>query len=134
MPLGSSISINTKKLLQRSLENLKCCLSAGYKRLPKTKQSMELEKVYSDLTKQWDSEKERRGCKCECNARDRVEKKLRELLKLNMSDVDHVLDIEEVLHYYSRLTCPLYLEIVDKLFMQLYSEFFPALVPCASIG
>ncbi|XP_019457413.1 PREDICTED: uncharacterized protein LOC109357809 isoform X2 [Lupinus angustifolius] len=53
-----------------------------------------------------------------------VEEKLRELEMLDMSNVDHVLDIEEVLHYYSRLTCPIYLEIVDRFFMQMYSEFF----------
>ncbi|KAK7358324.1 hypothetical protein VNO77_00251 [Canavalia gladiata] len=53
-----------------------------------------------------------------------VEKKLREMEMLEKSNVDYVLDIEEVLHYYSRLTCPLYLEIVDKFFMEMYSEFF----------
>ncbi|OIW10019.1 hypothetical protein TanjilG_32759 [Lupinus angustifolius] len=51
-----------------------------------------------------------------------VEKKLRELEKLDQSNVDYVLDIEEVLHYYSRLTCPAYLEIVDKFFMEMYLE------------
>ncbi|CAL0322188.1 unnamed protein product [Lupinus luteus] len=53
-----------------------------------------------------------------------VEEKLRELKMLDMSNVDHVLDIEEILHYYSRLTCPIYLEIVDRFFMQMCSEFF----------
>ncbi|KAK7251573.1 hypothetical protein RIF29_34887 [Crotalaria pallida] len=53
-----------------------------------------------------------------------VEKKLKELEKLDKSNVDYVLDIEEVLHYYSRLTCPTYLEIVDKFFMEMCSEFF----------
>ncbi|KAJ1419393.1 hypothetical protein SESBI_15144 [Sesbania bispinosa] len=53
-----------------------------------------------------------------------VEQKLRELEMLDMSNVDYVLDIEEVLHYYSRLTCPAYLEIVEKFFMEIYSEFF----------
>ncbi|WVZ22351.1 hypothetical protein V8G54_000895 [Vigna mungo] len=52
-----------------------------------------------------------------------VEKKLREMEMLEMSDVDYVLDIEEVLHYYSRITCPMYLEIVDKFFIEMYSEF-----------
>ena len=45
-----------------------------------------------------------------------VEQKLRELEMLDMNNVEYVLDIEEVLHYYSRLTCPAYLEIVDKFF------------------
>ncbi|CAL0323988.1 unnamed protein product [Lupinus luteus] len=53
-----------------------------------------------------------------------VEEKLRELEMLDISNVDHVLDIEEILYYYSRLTCPSYIEIVDKFFMQMYSEFF----------
>lgn len=53
-----------------------------------------------------------------------VEQKLRELEMLDMSNVDYVLDIEEVLHYYSRLTCPAYLEIVDTFFVEMYSEFF----------
>ncbi|XP_054787825.1 uncharacterized protein LOC129293752 [Prosopis cineraria] len=52
-----------------------------------------------------------------------VERKLRELEMLDMGNVEYVLDIEEVLHYYSRLTCPAYLEIVDNFFMQMYSEF-----------
>ncbi|KAK7291466.1 hypothetical protein RIF29_06631 [Crotalaria pallida] len=64
-----------------------------------------------------------------------VEQKLRELEMLDMSNVDHVLDIEEILHYYSRLTCPAYLEIVDSFFMQMYSEFFgparDAAAPCS---
>ncbi|KAL4317002.1 uncharacterized protein LOC107642126 [Arachis ipaensis] len=53
-----------------------------------------------------------------------VEEKLRELEMLDISNVEYVLDIEEVLHYYSRLTCPAYLQIVDNFFMQIYSEFF----------
>ncbi|OVA20354.1 hypothetical protein BVC80_157g171 [Macleaya cordata] len=53
-----------------------------------------------------------------------VAKKLRELELMDMSDMEHVLDVEEVIHYYSRLTCPVYLDIFDKFFMQMYSEFF----------
>ncbi|XVF34831.1 hypothetical protein REPUB_Repub18cG0092200 [Reevesia pubescens] len=52
-----------------------------------------------------------------------VAQKLKELEMMDMSNVDHVLDIEEVLHYYSRLTCPAYLEIVDMFFMDMYKEF-----------
>lgn len=51
-----------------------------------------------------------------------VTRKLRELEMMDVSNVEHVLDIEEVLHYYSRLTCPAYLDIVDKFFMEMYSE------------
>ncbi|TKY44641.1 ATP-dependent RNA helicase DDX11 [Spatholobus suberectus] len=53
-----------------------------------------------------------------------VEQKLRELEMLDMNNVEYILDIEEVLHYYSRLTCPAYLEIVDKFFLEMYSELF----------
>ncbi|XVE54276.1 hypothetical protein DITRI_Ditri03aG0067800 [Diplodiscus trichospermus] len=52
-----------------------------------------------------------------------VAQKLKELEMMDVSNVDHVLDIEEVLHYYSRLTCPAYLDIVDKFFMDMYTEF-----------
>ncbi|KAL2342522.1 hypothetical protein Fmac_003807 [Flemingia macrophylla] len=194
---------NTKKFLQRSLENFKSCFSPGYEKLPKTPPHSqfscsvatasflnmdnndnnpcykELVKFYSDF-KQWDSEKEKgigrrrskkkgkgeaynndesfiglnninashehkknemaKGEECHEKKKNRnekgkqqkdsssmgmVEKKLREMEMLEMSDVDYVLDIQEFLHYYSRLTCPLYLQIVDKFFMQVYSEFFP---------
>ncbi|KAK1376015.1 hypothetical protein POM88_032208 [Heracleum sosnowskyi] len=36
---------------------------------------------------------------------------------------DHVMDIEEALHYYSLITCPVYQDIVDRFFMDIYSEF-----------
>ncbi|KAI9192639.1 hypothetical protein LWI28_025888 [Acer negundo] len=49
--------------------------------------------------------------------------KLKELEMMDMSNVDHLLDIEEVLHYYSCLTCPAYLDIVDRFFMEMYAEF-----------
>ncbi|KAJ6401756.1 hypothetical protein OIU84_013927 [Salix udensis] len=52
-----------------------------------------------------------------------VAQKLKELEKMDVSNVEHVLDIEEVLHYYSRLTCPAYRDIVDKFFMDMYAEF-----------
>ncbi|KAL2243343.1 uncharacterized protein LOC105157632 [Sesamum indicum] len=49
--------------------------------------------------------------------------KMKELEMMDVNDMDHVMDVEEVLHFYSRLTCPAYLEIVDKFFMDMYSEF-----------
>ncbi|XP_057466219.1 uncharacterized protein LOC130755740 [Actinidia eriantha] len=51
--------------------------------------------------------------------------KMKEFEMMEWTDVDHVLDIEEVLHYYSRLKCPAYLDIVDKFFMDMCSEFSP---------
>ncbi|KAA8540414.1 hypothetical protein F0562_024667 [Nyssa sinensis] len=50
--------------------------------------------------------------------------KMKELEMMDVNDMDHVLDIEEVLHYYSHLKCPVYVDIVDKFFMDIYSEFF----------
>lgn len=67
----------------------------------------------------------RRGCL--------VAEKLKELEMLDISNVDHVLDVQEVFHYYSRLTCPAYLEIVDRFFMEMCAEFFgPASTPTRS--
>jgi len=202
MQLGSSIS-NTMKFLHKTIENFKSCFSPGYQKLPKTPPQnnflgmdnnnpcyKDLEKFYSDFTKQWDSEKEKgrqrskkkgkevpdqsfiglnnarheqkmndqKREECEkkknkglTNERTKendsslnlmmgrrgngnylmMEKKLREMEMLEMSDVDYVLDIEEVLHYYSRLTCPMYLEIVDRFLMEMYSEFIagPVVTP-----
>lgn len=51
-----------------------------------------------------------------------VARKLKELEMLDNGNVEHVLDIEEVLHYYSRLTCPAYVDIVDQFFTDMYSE------------
>lgn len=52
-----------------------------------------------------------------------VAKKMKELEKVDARNVDHAMDIEEVLHYYSRLTSPTFLEIVDKFFMDIFAEF-----------
>ncbi|XP_022887101.1 uncharacterized protein LOC111402994 [Olea europaea var. sylvestris] len=52
--------------------------------------------------------------------------KMKEMELLDMNDLDHVMDMEEVMHYYSRLTCPLYLDIVDKFFMDVYRELYPS--------
>ncbi|KAK6153695.1 hypothetical protein DH2020_013334 [Rehmannia glutinosa] len=49
--------------------------------------------------------------------------KMKEMEMIDEIDEDHVLDIEEVLHYYSLLSSPAYLEIVDKFLMDMCSEF-----------
>ncbi|XP_027344213.1 uncharacterized protein LOC113856554 [Abrus precatorius] len=49
--------------------------------------------------------------------------KMKELEMMDSSDVEHVLDVEEALHYYSRLTSPVYLDIVDKFFTDIHSDF-----------
>ncbi|KAJ0007830.1 hypothetical protein Pint_29799 [Pistacia integerrima] len=48
--------------------------------------------------------------------------KMKQLDMVDAGDVEHVLDIEEALHYYSRLKSPVYLDIVDRFFMDMYSE------------
>lgn len=48
--------------------------------------------------------------------------KMKEMEMMDVGNVDHVLDIEEVLHYYSRLKSPVYLDIVDKFFTDMHSE------------
>ena len=53
-----------------------------------------------------------------------VTRKLKELKMMDRNNVDFVLDIEEVLHYYSRLTCPVYREIMEKFFVEMYSGTF----------
>lgn len=55
-----------------------------------------------------------------------VIKKLKELEMMDKMNAEHVLDIEEILHYYSRLTCPAYLDIVENFFMDMYSELLSA--------
>ncbi|XP_030972354.1 uncharacterized protein LOC115992337 [Quercus lobata] len=49
--------------------------------------------------------------------------KKKDLEMMGVGDVEQVLDIEEALHYYSRLTSPVYLDIVDKFFTDMYTEF-----------
>ncbi|XP_044485803.1 uncharacterized protein LOC123211260 [Mangifera indica] len=49
--------------------------------------------------------------------------KMKQLDMMDAGDVEHELDIEEALHYYSRLRSPAYLDIVDRFFTDMYSEF-----------
>ncbi|XP_021741534.1 uncharacterized protein LOC110707794 [Chenopodium quinoa] len=53
-----------------------------------------------------------------------VAEKLKELEMMDKGNVDHKLDVEEFLRYYSRLTCPAYLDIVDKFLGEMCTEFF----------
>lgn len=52
-----------------------------------------------------------------------MEQKMKELEMMDVKDEEHVLDIEEVLHYYSLLTSPIYQDLVDKFFTDMYSDF-----------
>ncbi|KAI4329252.1 hypothetical protein L6164_021539 [Bauhinia variegata] len=49
--------------------------------------------------------------------------KMKELEMMDVGDVEQVLDIQEALHYYSRLTSPVYLDMVDQFFVDIHSEF-----------
>ncbi|WVZ01301.1 hypothetical protein V8G54_027370 [Vigna mungo] len=70
-------------------------------------------------------EKKSKGS-CELGKKEGVydlAQKMKELEMMNTGDVEHVLDIEEALHYYSRLKSPVYLDIVDKFFNDMHTEF-----------
>ncbi|EPS67424.1 hypothetical protein M569_07353, partial [Genlisea aurea] len=56
-------------------------------------------------------------------AAEALSKRMKELEMMDVNDMDHVLDVEEALHYYSRLTCPAYQHIVDHFFTDMYLEF-----------
>lgn len=59
--------------------------------------------------------------------RSLLAKKLKELENMDImrnNIVENVLDIEELLHYYSTLTCPVYIDIFDKFFVGIYSDLF----------
>ncbi|KEH16561.1 hypothetical protein MTR_0147s0020 [Medicago truncatula] len=49
--------------------------------------------------------------------------KMKELDMMDSGDLEHVLDIEEALHYYSRLKSPVYLDIVNRFFIDINSDF-----------
>ncbi|CAN4088995.1 unnamed protein product [Withania somnifera] len=49
--------------------------------------------------------------------------KMEELEMMEGEDTDHVLDIEEVLQCYSLLNSPVYVDIADRFFMDMYTEF-----------
>ncbi|RDY04748.1 ATP-dependent DNA helicase DDX11, partial [Mucuna pruriens] len=58
--------------------------------------------------------------------------KMKALDMMDAGDLEHVLDLEAVPHYYSRLKSPVYLDIVDKIFKDMQSEL-PVPQPCACI-
>lgn len=49
--------------------------------------------------------------------------KMEELEMMEGENMDHVLDIEEVLQCYTLLNSPVYVDIVDRFFMDMYTEF-----------
>ncbi|KAK9666162.1 hypothetical protein RND81_14G165400 [Saponaria officinalis] len=71
------------------------------------------------------------SCRYENEGAYILAQKMKELDMMEVEDVDHVLDVEEALNYYSRLSCPAYVDIVDKFFMDMYYDF---LLPKPSIN
>lgn len=70
----------------------------------------------------------RKGEQCS-KSMNELAKRMKELEMMDASDMEHVLDVEEALHYYSRLKSPVYVDIVDNFFMNMYTELY---VPKAS--
>ncbi|KAI4355644.1 hypothetical protein L6164_004394 [Bauhinia variegata] len=60
---------------------------------------------------------------CSSGGAQVLAQKMKELEMMDAGDVEQALDIEEALHYYSRLTSPVYLDIVDQFFVDMHSEF-----------
>lgn len=57
-------------------------------------------------------------------ATENLVQKIEELEKMDVNNGDHVMDIDEVIHQYSLLTSPVYLDIVDKFFTDVYVELY----------
>ncbi|KAK1377597.1 hypothetical protein POM88_024341 [Heracleum sosnowskyi] len=53
-----------------------------------------------------------------------VAEKLRDFEMIDSNNLDDVQDIEEVLHLYSRITCPVYIDMFDKFVMDMYADIF----------
>ncbi|KAH9621661.1 hypothetical protein KSS87_013984 [Heliosperma pusillum] len=49
--------------------------------------------------------------------------KMKELEMLEVEDEEHGMDVEDALHYYSQLSCPVYVDIVDQFFTDMYQEY-----------
>ncbi|KAL8522391.1 hypothetical protein ACS0TY_012508 [Phlomoides rotata] len=57
-------------------------------------------------------------------ATENFAQKVEELEMMDVNNGDHVMDIDEVIHQYSLLTSPVYLDIVDKFFTDVYVELY----------
>ncbi|GLJ29738.1 hypothetical protein SUGI_0586840 [Cryptomeria japonica] len=68
-------------------------------------------------------EKEKCSARLRAEAYKKMEKKLKEIVVLDNNSVEDVLDIEEFLHCYSRLTCPFYIDMVNRFFLDISSDF-----------
>ncbi|CAN8270203.1 unnamed protein product [Cochlearia groenlandica] len=86
---------------------------------------LKLEHKAKDEPKQDYQEKKPEACSSRSSSSrdcDTMEKKIKEMYMIDHTgDIEHALDVEEALHYYSLLRSPVYLNIVDKFFNDLYS-------------
>ncbi|KAM1219591.1 hypothetical protein ACFX2G_047643 [Malus domestica] len=180
MVLENTIA-KSKKLIRKTLGNLKSFFCGGYKKLPKTisfnpfycgrdlKYQHPTDHLYADFYDEWESTlgnvkkidsapeeptKEEDQCspkkikqegglmqmkqtgsshlqKGEARASSQnanaesytLARRMKEFEMVDSGDVEQVLDVEEALHYYSRLKSPAYLDIVDKFFLDMYADF-----------
>jgi len=70
---------------------------------------------------------EKKLAKSRAETRSMIEKKLREIVMERNISLEDVFDIEEFLRCYSRLTSPLYIDIVNQFFMDACGEFLELL-------
>lgn len=70
---------------------------------------------------------DKRLAKSRAETRSMIEKKLREIVMARNISLEDVFDIEEFLRCYSRLTSPLYIDIVNQFFMDACGEFLELL-------
>ena len=54
---------------------------------------------------------------------DALAQKMKDLNMVDLRDVDHALDVREALRCYSSIRSPVYLDIVDNFFTDMYYEF-----------
>ncbi|CAH2037552.1 unnamed protein product [Thlaspi arvense] len=54
---------------------------------------------------------------------DALAQKMKELNMVDLKDVEHALDVREALRCYSSIRSPVYLDIVDNFFTDMYYEF-----------
>lgn len=130
-PDNNSSKISSKN--QKVLHNVCMKKNAPFTGLTK---DVDEEKSVADHSKSRDLKREENARKKSSSFRgaEALARKMKELEMMDINDdQDHALDIEEVLHNYSQLSCPAYLEMVDKFFMDMYTELLVPL-PLGSVN
>ncbi|KAJ6415936.1 hypothetical protein OIU84_004680 [Salix udensis] len=139
MQLRESIH-STKKLFHNTIQNLKSIFFGGYQKLTKHSsfnpfscgsgnvRNHQTGQYYEDFFNELECDLEKamnRKSSSLMGSEEPVrdEDKMKELEMMDVSNVEHVLDVEEALHYYSRLKSPVYQDIVDEFFTDMYTEF-----------